>query len=150
MACAARLVDWFYAPLRPPRAHPHSRCQLLFGGRQLWRHLMGTPVAPTFTRSALAPGLLGAIVLLAGLALLDSESFIIIRYAVSILALIICVFVIQARSWYWLIGLVPIAVLWNPIVILDLSGQGWVSAQFIAAIVFIIVGLRTKVPVRKD
>jgi len=150
MACAARLVDSIHAPLRPPRTHPHSRCQLLFGGRQLWRHLMGTPVAPTFTRSALAPGLLGAIVLLAGLALLDSESFNIIRYAVSILALIICVFVIQARSWYWLIGLVPIAVLWNPIVILDLSGQGWVSAQFIAAIVFIIVGLRTKVPVRKD
>jgi len=111
---------------------------------------MGTPVAPTFTRSALAPGLLGAMVLLAGLALLDSESFIIIRYAVSILALIICVFVIQARSWYWLIALVPMAVLWNPVVVLDLGGQGWVSAQFIAAIVFITVGLRTKVPVRKE
>ncbi|WP_233201992.1 DUF6804 family protein [Cryobacterium sp. Y11] len=110
---------------------------------------MGTPVEPTFNRSALAPGLLGAIALLAGLALLDSESFIIIRYAASILALIICVFVIQARSWYWLIGLVPIAVLWNPVVILDLSGQGWVSAQFIAAIVFIAVGLRLKVPVHK-
>ena len=112
--------------------------------------VMGTPAEPTFTRSALAPGLLGAIVLLAGLALLDSESFIIIRYAVSILALIICVFVIQARSWYWLIGLVPMAVLWNPVVILDLSGQGWVSGQFIATIVFIVVGLRTKVPVRKE
>ncbi|TFD88322.1 hypothetical protein E3T51_08815 [Cryobacterium serini] len=112
--------------------------------------VMGTPAAPTFTRAALAPGLLGAIVLLAGLALLDDESFIIIRYAVSILALIICVFVIQARSWYWLVGLVPMAVLWNPVVIIDLSGQGWVSAQFIAAIIFIVVGLRTKVPVRKD
>ncbi len=111
---------------------------------------MGTPAAPTFTRSALAPGLLGAIVLLAGLALLDGDSFIIIRYVVSILALIICVFVIQARSWFWLIGLVPIAVLWNPVVILDLHGQGWVSAQFIAAIIFIVVGFRTKVPVRKD
>lgn len=111
---------------------------------------MGTPTAPTFTRSALAPGLLGAIVLLAGLALLDSESFIIIRYVVSILALIICVFVIQARSWYWLIGLVPMAILWNPVVIVDLSGQGWVSAQFIAAIVFVFVGLRTKVPVRTE
>ncbi|TFC70640.1 hypothetical protein E3O45_15760 [Cryobacterium sp. TMS1-20-1] len=112
--------------------------------------MMGTPVEPTFTRSALAPGLLGAIVLLAGLALLDSESFIIIRYTVSILALIICVFVLQARSWYWLIGLVPMAILWNPVVILDVSGQGWVSAQFIAAIIFIAVGLRTKVPVRKN
>ena len=108
---------------------------------------MGTPAEPTFTRSALAPGLLGAIALLAGLALLDVESFVIIRYIVSILALIICVFVIQAKSWWWLIGLVPIVVLWNPIVVLDLHGQGWVSAQFIAALVFIIVGVRTKVPV---
>ncbi|MCY7288941.1 MAG: hypothetical protein LH624_11990 [Cryobacterium sp.] len=111
---------------------------------------MGTPADPTFTRSALAPGLLGAIILLGGLALLDSESFIIIRYAVSILALIICVFAIQAKAWLWLVGLVPIAVLWNPIVVIDLSGQGWVSAQFIAALVFILVGVVTKVPVHRD
>ena len=111
---------------------------------------MGTPVEPTFTRSALAPGLLGAVILLGGLALLDSESFIIIRYAVSILALIICVFAVQAKAWPWLIGLVPIAVLWNPIVVIDLSGQGWVSAQFIAALVFILVGVVTKVPVHRD
>jgi hypothetical protein len=109
---------------------------------------MGTPAEPTFTRSALAPGLLAAIALLAGLALLDVESFVIIRYIVSILGLIICVFVIQARSWWWLLGLVPIVVLWNPIVVIELHGQGWVSAQFIAVLVFIIVGVRTKVPVQ--
>jgi hypothetical protein len=109
---------------------------------------MGTPAEPTFTRSALAPGLLGAIALLAGLALLDSESFVIIRFIVSILALIICVFVLQAKAWWWLLGLVPIVIMWNPIVVLDLSGQGWVSAQFIAALLLIIVGVRTKVPVQ--
>jgi hypothetical protein len=107
---------------------------------------MGTPAEPTYTRSALAPGLLGAIALLAGLALLDVGSFVIIRYIVSILALIMCVFVIQAKAWWWLIGLVPIAVLWNPIVVIELHGQGWVSAQFIAALVFIIAGILTKVP----
>jgi hypothetical protein len=109
---------------------------------------MGTPAEPTFTRAALAPGLLGAIALLAGLALLDSDGFVIIRFIVSILALIICVFVIQAKAWWWLLGLVPIVIVWNPIVVLDLSGQGWVSAQFIAALIFIIVGVRTKVPVQ--
>jgi len=109
---------------------------------------MGTPAAPTFTRSALAPGLLGAIALLAGLALLDGDGFIIIRFLVSILALVICVFVIQAKTWWWLIALVPIAVLWNPIVDLPLHGQGWASAQYLAALVFIIVGVRTKVPAR--
>ncbi|TFD36893.1 hypothetical protein E3T37_13300 [Cryobacterium sp. TMT2-10] len=110
---------------------------------------MGTPVEPTFSRSALAPGLLGAVILLGGLALLDSESYIIIRYAVSILALIICVFAVQSKAYLWLIALVPIAMLWNPIVVIELHGQGWVSAQFIAALVFIIVGVRTKVPVHQ-
>ncbi|KFF60945.1 hypothetical protein JF66_00905 [Cryobacterium sp. MLB-32] len=109
---------------------------------------MGTPAAPTFTRAALAPGLLGAIVLLAGLALLDGEGYIIIRYAVSILALIITVFVVQAKSWWWLLGLVPIAVLWNPIAVIPLEGQGWASAQYIAALIFIFAGIRTKVPVQ--
>lgn len=109
----------------------------------------GTPKKPTFTRSALAPGLLGAIALLGGLALLDVGSFIIIRYVVSILAVIMCVFAIQAKAWWWLIGLVPIAIIWNPVVVIELHGQGWVSIQFIAAIVFIIAGIRIKVPVRE-
>ncbi|SDK02242.1 hypothetical protein SAMN05216282_102156 [Cryobacterium psychrotolerans] len=111
---------------------------------------MGTPAEPTFTRSALAPGLLGAMALLGGLALLDVDGFIVIRYIVSILALILCVFVIQAKAWWWLLGLVPIAALWNPIVVVELHGQGWVSAQFIAAIVFIVCGVVTRVPVQKD
>lgn len=108
---------------------------------------MGTPVEPTFTRAALAPGLLGAIALLAGIALLESEGFIVIRYAASILALILCVFVIQAKAWWWLIGLVPIAILWNPVAVLPLEGTVWAFAQMAGAIVFIVVGVRTKVPV---
>ncbi|MEO6309233.1 MAG: DUF6804 family protein [Leifsonia sp.] len=114
------------------------------------RRPLGTPAEPTFSRSALAPGLLGAIALLAGLALLDSDGYIVIRYVVSILAVIICVFVIQAKSWWWLLGLGPIAILWNPVFVIELHGQGWVSAQFIAALVFIIVGVRTKVPARHE
>lgn len=109
----------------------------------------GTPAEPTFTRSALAPGLLGAIALMAGLAFLDGSGFIIIRFLVAILALILCVFVVQAKSWWWLIGLVPIAVLWNPIIVIELHGQGWAAAQFVAALVFIAVGVRTKVPVQQ-
>ena len=109
----------------------------------------GTPVDPPFMRSAFAPGLLGAIVLLAGLALLGVDSFIIIRYAVSILAFIICVFAVQAKAWWWLIALIPIAVLWNPVIVIELHGKGWVSAQFIAALLFIIIGVRIKVPTRR-
>lgn len=111
---------------------------------------MGTPVEPDFTRSALAPGLLGAIVLMVGLSLLDSDAFTIIRFAVSILALIMIVFVIQAKAWWWLPGLLPVAVLWNPIVEFDLHGQVWVAAQFVAALLFIAVGIITRVPVHRD
>lgn len=109
----------------------------------------GTPAEPTYTRSALAPGLLGAVGLMGGLALLDSDGFTVIRFLASILALILCVFVIQAKAWWWLIGLVPVAVLWNPVVVIELHGQGWVAAQFIAALLFIAVGIRTKVPVQQ-
>lgn len=101
---------------------------------------------PEFTRPALAPGLLGAIVLLAGLALLDSpEGYFWIRTATSILALIVAVFSWQARQRWWLLGLVPIAVLWNPVFPFDLHGQGWVAAQFIAALLFVIAGVRIRV-----
>lgn len=109
----------------------------------------GTPAEPTFTRSALAPGLLGAIALLAGLALLGSDGFLVIRFVVSILAVILSVFVIQSKAWWWLVGLVPIAIVWNPVVVIELHGQGWAAAQFVAALVFIVVGVRTKVPVQQ-
>lgn len=110
----------------------------------------GTPAAPTFARAGLAPGLLGALALLAGFVLVDGEGFTIIRYAVSILALILCVFVIQAKTWWWLVLLAPIAVLWNPVVVIPLEGEGWLAAQFIAALTFVIVGIRNKVPVRPE
>lgn len=104
------------------------------------------PAAPEFSRPALAPGLLGAIALMVGLALLDIDAFTIIRFVVSILALIMCVFAVQAKAWWWLIGLAPIAVLWNPIIVIELHGQGWVSLQFVAALIFIACGIFTKVP----
>lgn len=111
---------------------------------------MKSAAEPEYTRPAFAPGLLGALALLAGLALLDSEVFIAIRFLVSILAIIICVFAVRARAWWWLIALVPIAVLWNPVIVIPLHGQGWVSAQFIAALLFILIGVKTKVPARRE
>ena len=88
--------------------------------------------------------------LLAGFVLVDGEGFTIIRYAVSILALILCVFVIQVKTWWWLVLLAPIAVLWSPVVVLPFEGEGWLAAQFIAALTFVIVGIRNKVPVRPE
>lgn len=101
---------------------------------------------PAFTRPALAPGLLGAIVLLAGLALLDNDSaYFWIRTIVAVLALIVCVFAWQAKQWWWLLGLVPIAIVWNPVWPTAFHGQGWAAAQFVAALVLVAAGIRIKV-----
>jgi hypothetical protein len=97
---------------------------------------------PAFTRPALAPGLLGAIVLLAGLALLDNDGgYFWIRTVVAVLALIVCVFAWQARQWWWLLGLVPVAIVWNPVWPTAFHGQGWVAAQFVAALLFVVAGV---------
>jgi hypothetical protein len=102
---------------------------------------------PEFRRTALAPGILGAIVLIAGFALIDSDGFVWIRFATSILALIISVYAWQANQRWWLIGLVPIAVLWNPIFPITVGvEQLWLSMQYAAALVFIVAGVRIKVP----
>jgi hypothetical protein len=101
---------------------------------------------PPFRRTALAPGILGAIALLAGLALISNESgFFWIRFPVSILALIVSVYAWQAKQWWWLIGLLPIAVLWNPVWVIPFSGQLWVALQYVAAIVFIAAGILIKI-----
>ena len=104
----------------------------------------------TLRRMALAPGLLGAIALIAGLALLDVSTFVVILYAASILALIVGWFAIQARQWWWLPLLAAIAVIWNPVFPLGFHGQLWVGAQFVAAIVFVLAAVFIKVHVKDD
>ncbi|GHD50220.1 hypothetical protein D9V29_11460 [Mycetocola manganoxydans] len=105
------------------------------------------PARPDFTRPALAPGILAGIVLFVGVALIDSTWFIVVHYVVTVLAVIIAWFAIQARMWWWLLVLVPIIVLWNPVLPLGLSGVGWMSAQLIAPILFVAAGLMIRVPV---
>ena len=97
-------------------------------------------------RTALIPAVLVTIVLLAGAALIESDTFTVIRYVVSIFALIVAVFAWQARQWWWLIGLVPIAVLWNPVIPIDLGLPDlWLGLQYVAALVFVAAGLLIRV-----
>jgi hypothetical protein len=105
-----------------------------------------TPAKPTFTRPALAPGILAAIVLMAGVAFLDSSWFIVVHFVVTIPTAIIAWFAVQARQWWWLVVLVPIILLWNPVVPLGFEGPGWFSAQLIAPIFLVAAGILIKVP----
>lgn len=101
---------------------------------------------PEFRRTALAPGLLAAIVLISGLALLDNPGgYLVIKFVVAILALIISVFAWQGGQWCWIFALGAISVAWNPIWPFAFNGQVWVAAQFVAALVFVAVGLQVKV-----
>lgn len=100
---------------------------------------------PEFRRTALAPGILGAIVLIVGIALIEGDAFTIILFAVSILALVMAVFSAQARQWWWIGGFGPIAVLWNPVLPFGFEGDAWLGAQYAAALVFIAAGVLIKI-----
>jgi hypothetical protein len=100
---------------------------------------------PEYRRTALAPAVLATIVVLAGVALIDAEAYLVVRFAVSILALIIGVFARQARQWWWLLPLLAIAVLWNPVFPLALDPDVWLAAHYIAALVFIAVGILVRI-----
>jgi hypothetical protein len=105
---------------------------------------------PTASRLALAPGLLAAILLLAGVALVDTGWFTIFQYAISILAIIVCVFAVQGKQWWWILLLGPIAVLWNPIFPLDLDLVVWQILHLAAAAVFVAAGFVIRVKVAAD
>ncbi|MGV8969044.1 MAG: DUF6804 family protein [Microbacteriaceae bacterium] len=100
---------------------------------------------PEFRRTALAPAILATIVLIAGVALIETDAFTIIRYVVSILALITLVFAWQASAWLYVIVLAAVAVVWNPIVPIPLEGQLGYGLHYLAGLVFIIAGVRTRV-----
>ncbi len=90
--------------------------------------------------------MLAAMALLIGSALITSDTFTVIRFIVSILALIVAVFAWQAAQWWWIIGLAPIAVLWNPVLPIDVGLPDlWLGLQFIASLIFIAAGVRIKV-----
>ena len=104
-----------------------------------------TRPADGFQRNALAPGLLGGLICLVGAFALDWPGYTVVLYAVAILALICAWFAIQARQWWWLVGFVPIAVLWNPVLPFAFAGSYWMAAHVLAGAVFIVAGLLIKV-----
>jgi hypothetical protein len=93
-------------------------------------------------RTALIPAVIAVIALFIGVAIIESDGFTVIRYIVSIFAAIVGVFAWQARQWWWLVGLVPIVVLWNPVlpIVIGLPDV-WLGLQYVAALVFIAAGV---------
>jgi hypothetical protein len=97
-------------------------------------------------RTALVPAIVAIIALFVGLALLGTDTYTVIRFVVSILALIIVVFAWQARHWWWIVPFVAIAVLWNPVLPIDIaSADLWLGLQYIAVVVFMSAGILIRV-----
>ena len=96
---------------------------------------------PTFQRNALAPGILAAVALFIGTPLVFTDWFTPVQYIVTILALIVAWFAVQAKQWWWAIVFVPIAVLWNPVFPMPFEGIPWQVAQPVAAMVFLVAGV---------
>ncbi|KTR10419.1 DUF6804 family protein [Curtobacterium luteum] len=110
----------------------------------------GTHELPPYTRPALAPSLLAAVVLLACVAIIDASAFVFARWGVTVLALIVLVFAVRGRSWWAAALMAAVAVSWNPLVVVPIPGQVWAALQILAAALFIVVGLAVKVPRETD
>lgn len=92
-------------------------------------------------RIALAPAILLTIALLIGPVLIGLESFTVIRYVVSIFALIIVILGIQARSLLPALPMAAVAVLWNPVVPFELPDDAWRAAHYLAALATVLAGV---------
>ncbi len=109
------------------------------------------PAKPTRARLALLPGLLGAIVLFAAIPLIGNAGWYLwVQYAAAILAAICCVFAWQGRTFLWLIGLVPIVVLFNPVFPIALPDVAVPVLHLAGAAVFVAAGIGITVPTEKS
>ncbi|MGV8850959.1 MAG: DUF6804 family protein [Rhodoglobus sp.] len=97
-------------------------------------------------RVVLPAAILAVLVLLVGAGIIDTEIFTVVRYVVSILALICVVLVVQARQWWWATALVPVAILWNPVFPIEIANtQLFAGIHYFAALIFIVVGVVVRV-----
>jgi hypothetical protein len=111
---------------------------------------MSASYPTTRRRTALIPAIIAVIALLAGVGLIENAGFTVIRYIVSIFALIVAVFAWQARQWWWMPPLAVIAVLWNPVFPIDLGMPDlWLGLQYVAALIFLAAGILVRTSVDK-
>ena len=111
---------------------------------------MSASYPTTRRRTALIPSIIAVIALLVGVVLIDTDGFTVIRYIVSIFALIVAVFAWQAGQWWWLPPLGAIAVLWNPVFPIELGMPDlWLGLQYIAALIFLAAGILVRTSVAK-
>ncbi|WP_353988239.1 DUF6804 family protein [Ruicaihuangia caeni] len=99
---------------------------------------------PARRRTALLPAILLVLALLIGAGFSETDGFTVVRYVVSIFALIMVVFALQTKNWVFPLPLLAIAVLWNPVWPIDLAPDLWRALHYIAGIVVVLAGVFIK------
>jgi hypothetical protein len=104
---------------------------------------------PQYRRTALAPGILGALVALAGVPLIGVDAHTVILFAVSILAAIVAVFAWQSR-WYFVVPLAFVVVAFNPVLPIDFSAEVFAGVHYVSALIFIAAAIFVRVINEED
>lgn len=104
---------------------------------------------PAFQRNALLPGIIAAAGLIFSQLVMRGEWDSGFTYFVSIFALIVAWFAVQAKHWWWVPVFAGVAIAWNPVYPFEFEGDLWVGAHYVVAALFLVAGILIKTP-RQD
>ena len=107
---------------------------------------MATPPPDQSIRPAFVPSLIAAAALLSGIPLLEADWYLLIRFIVAIMALIVAWFALQGGQWWWTIVFFAVAVVWNPVFPVPTVGPWWIAAHIGVAALFAVAGAAVRVP----
>ena len=108
--------------------------------------MAATPPKIEMSRPAFVPSLIAAAALLSGIPLLEADWYLLIRFIVAIMALIVAWYAFQGGRWWWTIVFVAVAVVWNPVVPVPTDGPWWIVAHLGVAALFAVAGAAVRVP----
>ena len=96
------------------------------------------------TRPALLLGIAGVIFSLIALADMPYGYYTFLRLAVPGIAVAIAVIAAKNGAPGWLWALIPIAIIWNPLLPISMDRAAWVSLDVLAAVTFGICAAQVK------
>ncbi len=102
------------------------------------------PQSETY-RPAFIPSLIAAAALLSGIPLLQADWYLLIRFIVAIMALIVAWYALQGAQWWWTIVFFGVAIAWNPVFPVPTDGPWWIVAHLGVAALFAVAGAVVRV-----
>ncbi|WP_100809850.1 MULTISPECIES: DUF6804 family protein [unclassified Microbacterium] len=107
--------------------------------------MAATPPKNQTYRPAFIPSLIAAAALLSGIPLLQADWYLLIRFIVAIMALIVAWYALQGAQWWWTIVFFAVAIVWNPVFPVPTDGPWWIVAHLVVAALFAVAGAAVRV-----